>query len=319
MFQHQKVSFLIGGLEAWKEVGGEIESGEYHPRPRSNYIITGINRHLLTTREDLLEESDERKGPDFDQFIEFDPPINIYCKKNSNHLEGEAEQQQEGGGGSNRYLTKEQFEWWGIKYNQQLFNYHTEMRRKEKEKQEKVEKITREGQMKKNVNNQSIQQTQQIVSLVSDDEEKDDEKGQNFSFFFSFSFLDFPLFLDQLNSSQSPIQPSEYGPSFFPSTSTKYTFPIQSPINNKKNSTHSEEREKRRNRDRDRDRDDERSRSRNRNYERSRERDRKYERERNYRSRSKERERRNNQRKRSNERRRNYHRSRSRSLSSHSK
>jgi thiosulfate/3-mercaptopyruvate sulfurtransferase len=55
-FQHAKVSFLIGGLEAWKEAGGDIESGEPQPRPRSEYVSPGIDRRLLATQEELLNE-----------------------------------------------------------------------------------------------------------------------------------------------------------------------------------------------------------------------------------------------------------------------
>jgi thiosulfate/3-mercaptopyruvate sulfurtransferase len=55
-FQHEKVSFLVGGLEAWKEAGGEIESGEPQPRSPSNYSSPGIDPRLLATQENLLNE-----------------------------------------------------------------------------------------------------------------------------------------------------------------------------------------------------------------------------------------------------------------------
>jgi thiosulfate/3-mercaptopyruvate sulfurtransferase len=55
-FQHQKVSFLVGGLEAWRSAGGAIESGEPQPRPRSDYLSPGIDERLLATRETVLSE-----------------------------------------------------------------------------------------------------------------------------------------------------------------------------------------------------------------------------------------------------------------------
>jgi thiosulfate/3-mercaptopyruvate sulfurtransferase len=55
-FQHDKVSFLIGGLEAWRSAGGAIETGEPQPRPRINYLSPGVDERLLATRDTVMSE-----------------------------------------------------------------------------------------------------------------------------------------------------------------------------------------------------------------------------------------------------------------------
>lgn len=55
-FQHEKVSFLVGGLDAWKQAGGAIESGEPQPKEYSNYQSPGIDERLHSTRDDILKE-----------------------------------------------------------------------------------------------------------------------------------------------------------------------------------------------------------------------------------------------------------------------
>lgn len=79
-FQHEKVSFLVGGLEAWKQAGGGIESGEPQPRPYSNYQSPGIDGRLLVTRDDVLKEI---SNPDHESVL---VDVRGGCNYDSGHI-----------------------------------------------------------------------------------------------------------------------------------------------------------------------------------------------------------------------------------------
>lgn len=103
---------------------------------------------IYSYNDDIIQEN-EKKKPFIDPYIELDPPIEIYCQDNQS---------------TNRYLTPSQFQWWGIKYNQQLINYHNEMRRKENE--EKTSRL-------------KSQNEQRLKSSTSDNHNKNDSGDRN--------------------------------------------------------------------------------------------------------------------------------------------
>jgi thiosulfate/3-mercaptopyruvate sulfurtransferase len=55
LFGHSKVSLMKGGLNAWKAVGGPLDSGSITTKPSKGNFVAKLNRKLVVTADEVLE------------------------------------------------------------------------------------------------------------------------------------------------------------------------------------------------------------------------------------------------------------------------